>query len=136
MATIDTGTSILLILLALGMCILLAVGLVNIRLGQQAMTQTRTRGIEGKWHQQPRILFGINNMVFALLLLCVLLLTLFTSPTVRLALILLAVLTFFASLILVVRNVLSSLRTINTPPPSSKAQEKREDNDKDSADQG
>ena len=54
----------------------------NIVLGLRGGSQEHVMKVTAVWHKQPKVLFGINNIVFALILVLVLLLILLTNQTV------------------------------------------------------
>ncbi len=106
MPTLDGGTLALLLFLGLGAILLILVGIANLRSGRRGLPSD----LPLAWHQQPRILFGINNIAFACLLLFILLLILLTNQTARDILLALIALTFILSIVLLIRSLLTSLR--------------------------
>jgi hypothetical protein len=84
---------------------LLVVGFINIRSGLRSLSSATLPGQNTLWHRQPAILFGCNNLLFALLLVWGAGLFLFVDHTVRFVLLGLIVLTFLFSIVLVVRTI-------------------------------
>jgi hypothetical protein len=106
MAAFDGGTLALLFLLGAGAIALILVGVANLRSGRRGLPPDLVLA----WHQQPRTLFGINNIVFACLLIFILLLILLSAPALRPILIALVALMFLTSLVLLVFSMMASLR--------------------------
>lgn len=94
--------------------VLVYVGMTSIRSGMQALAQTRSVGQQGVWHKQTAILFGLNNIVFALLVVLVVLLGVVADPTVKYVLIALIVVTLLTSIILVVRCINAALQSVKS----------------------
>lgn len=99
--------------------LLIAVGVTNIRSGRKALARARSEGQGAVWHKQVSILFGLNNIVFAGLLIMITLLIMIANPGVKYAIIALIALLFLMSIVLVVRCVSSALQTsrnlVSTP---------------------
>jgi len=97
------------IFLALLVPALVAVGIYNIRTGLRVLPNAEEAGQEGVWHKQTNILFGINNIVFALLLLLLLVLSL-VPAAFKLAVGILIFITIALSIFLVARSMVFALR--------------------------
>lgn len=106
MAALDGGTLALVLFLGLATIVLVLVGISNIRSGRRGLPPDPPLA----WHEIPRVLFGLNNIVFACLLLFILLLILFTGQMMRSILFALVVLTIIISIALLTRSLLVSLR--------------------------
>ncbi|GCE26636.1 hypothetical protein KDA_21200 [Dictyobacter alpinus] len=91
--------------------LLLAVGVINIRSGRKALDRLRSEGRTVVWHKQVLILFGLNNIVFAAMLILITLLVILASPGVRYIIIALIALLLLISVFLVIRCVTSALQT-------------------------
>lgn len=83
--------------------VLLGVGIYNIRTG----SKTQPGGLVVAWHRKPAILFGISNIIFALLMLLVSLLIFL--PALRIVFLILIALAFLASILLVIRTIMASV---------------------------
>lgn len=94
--------------------ILVYVGMTNIRSGTQALAQSRSTGQQGVWHRQMSILFGINNIVFALLLVLVVLLVVVVDRTAKYVLIALIAVTLLTSIVLVVRCIGAAMQNVRS----------------------
>jgi hypothetical protein len=121
MATLDTGLLALIIFLILCICGLFFIGVYSIRRGLSSTGQipAGSESIPPRWHEQPKVLFGLNNITFALLLLGILFLSLFTSPTIHYVLFGFIGLLLIVSITLVVRTMRASLamvRQLQTKP--------------------
>jgi hypothetical protein len=97
------------IFLALLVLALVAVGIYNIRSGLKVLPNAEEVGQEPVWHKQTTILFGINNMVFALLLLLLLLLTI-APGSFKTGVVILIFITIALSILLVARSIFFALR--------------------------
>ncbi len=95
--------------------ILIYVGVLGIQNGRRALARLRIVGEQVVWHRQTAILFGINNIVFALLIVFVVLLSMFADRTLRYIMIALVVLTLLSSILLVVRCISVAMQTVNSP---------------------
>ena len=111
MATLDAGLLALIIFLTLCIFGLFLVGVYSIRRGLSSEKQVPPAldPIPTRWYEQPKVLFGLNNITFALLLFGILLLSLFTSPTIHDVLFGFIGLLLIISVVLVVRTMLASL---------------------------
>ena len=98
-----------LIFLALLVPTLVAVGIYNIRAGLRALPNAEAIGQEPIWHKQTSILFGINNLVFAFLLLLLVVLSLVPGPF-KLAVGVLIGIGVVMSIVLVARSMVFALR--------------------------
>jgi threonine/homoserine/homoserine lactone efflux protein len=94
--------------------VLVYVGMTNIRSGTQALAQTRSAGQQGVWHKQTSILFGLNNIVFALLIVLVVLLGVVTDRSMKYVLIALIVVALLTSIVLVVRCIAAALQSVKS----------------------
>ncbi len=94
--------------------VLVYVGMTNIRSGTQALAQTRSAGQQGVWHKQTSILFGLNNIIFALLIVLVVLLGVVADRSVKYILIALIVVTLLTSIVLVVRCITAALQSVKS----------------------
>jgi hypothetical protein len=129
MATLDTSLLALIIFLAVCVCALFFVGIYNIRRGlQRARRERALRGPDAAtihWYNQPKVLFGLNNIAFALLLLGILFLSLFTAPGVHYVLFGLIGLLFIISIVLMIRMLIASFAMVrNLQINSSRAKSK------------
>jgi hypothetical protein len=94
--------------------VLVYVGMASIRSGTQALVQARSAGQQGVWHKQTAILFGLNNIIFALLVVLVVLLGLMAERTAKYILITLIVITLLTSIALVVRCISAALQSVKS----------------------
>ena len=94
--------------------VLTYVGMTNIRSGTKALAQVRSMGQQGAWHKQTAILFGINNIVFALLIVFVVLLGVVIDHTAKNVLIALIVITLLTSIVLVARCVSTAMQSLKS----------------------
>ena len=94
--------------------VLVYVGMTSIRSGTQTLAQIRSTGQQGVWHKQTAILFGLNNIVFALLVVLVVLLGVVVDHTVKYILIALIVVTLLTSIVLVVRCINAALQSVKS----------------------
>jgi threonine/homoserine/homoserine lactone efflux protein len=92
--------------------VLIYVGFINIRSGKQALLQARVAGQPAVWHKQTLLLFGLNNIVFALLIILVVLLSIVVNPTAKYALVVLIVVTLLISIVLVIRCISAALQSV------------------------
>ncbi|HTI13865.1 MAG TPA: hypothetical protein VL461_04730 [Dictyobacter sp.] len=90
--------------------LLAVIGVVAVRSGQRELARTSEAGLQPVWHRQLRILFGINNIVFSLLLLCIAFLCILASMTVKYVLVGIIVVLFLCSIMLVGRCMVLALR--------------------------
>ena len=79
--------------------------------------------VTASWHKQPKVLFGINNIVFSLILVFALLLILLTSQTAQYIVIGLIVSTLAISVILVVLTMKAAIGAIQHIARQQKQQE-------------
>lgn len=112
MPNLDTFTLALIIGMALGALALTFFGVTNIRAGLRgAVQQQSALG----WHRLPQVLLGINNIVFALLLVFLILLQFpVDQPALRYTLLALVLITFAVSIVLVVRAIMASISLATT----------------------
>ncbi|GCF09252.1 hypothetical protein [Dictyobacter arantiisoli] len=101
----------------LGICavVLGAFGIRSIRSGRKALARARIVGSGAVWHKQISILFGLNNLVFAGLVILVMLLMLLTVHIIKMVLIALIILLLVVSVVLVVRCLMSALQASQQP---------------------
>ncbi len=111
MATLNSAALAGSIIVAILACILVLVGVINIRSGQQALANPANPALKTTWHKHPDILFGLNNLVFALLIVLGGFLLLVKDNTPRYILVGLIVLTFLVSIFLVTRTMRSASQT-------------------------
>ena len=95
-------------------CVLTYVGMTSIRSGTRALAQARSAGQQGAWHRQMAVLFGINNIVFALLIVFVVLLGVVVDRTAKYVLIALIVVTLLTSIVLVVRCISAAMQSVKS----------------------
>ncbi len=94
--------------------VLIYVGVINIRSGQHALLQARAAGQPAVWHKQTIVLFGINNIVFAFLIILVVLLSIVVDSTVKTVLLVLIAVTLLTSIALVIRCISAALQSVKT----------------------
>jgi uncharacterized membrane protein len=91
---------------------LLVLGGVSIRKGSQELARQRmTDAANAVWHRQLAFVFGLNNIVFAVLVAAIALLMLATERTLKYIAVALIALLLLTSMVLVVRCVLVALQT-------------------------
>ena len=110
MAVLSVASLAGVIFLAIGAVVLAAFGIRSIRAGQKALARARIADPGAVWHKQISILFGLNNLVFAALVVLVMLLILIVFHPIRMVLIGLIVLLLVVSVILVGRCLTSALQ--------------------------
>ncbi len=98
----------------IGGAVLIYVGITNIRSGQRALAQARVVGQQAVWHKQIAILFGINNIVFALLIILVVSLSLVVDHSAKYALVVLIIVTLLISIGLVIRCISTAMQNVNS----------------------
>lgn len=109
MVSINGGLLALIIFLGICACGLALFGISTIRSGLRGGSRQDVMNVSIAWHKQPKVLFGINNIVFALLLVCVLLLMILTSQTAVYIVVGLIVLTLIISIVLVVLTMKAAI---------------------------
>jgi len=109
MVSIDGGLLALIIFLGICACGLALFGISNIRSGLRAGSQEHLMKVTAVWYKQPKVLFGINNIIFALILVLVLLLILLAGQTARYVVVGLIVLTLVISSVLVVLTMRAAM---------------------------
>lgn len=109
MVSINAGLLALIIFLGVCACGLTLFGISNIRSGLRGGSQEHVMNVSTAWHKQPKVLFGINNIVFALILVFVLLLTLLANQKAVYIVIGLIVFTLVVSIVLVVLTIKAAL---------------------------
>lgn len=123
MVSINAGLLALSIFLGIGACGLALLGISNIRSGLRGGSQEHVMHVTYSWHKQPKVLFGINNIVFSLILVFVLLLILLTSQTAQYIVIGLIVSTLAVSVILVVLTMRAAIGALQHISRQQKQQE-------------
>jgi hypothetical protein len=123
MVSINAGLLALSIFLGIGACGLALLGISNIRAGLRGGSQEHVMQVTASWHQQPKVLFGINNIVFSLILVFVLLLILLTSQTAQYIVIGLIVSTLTVSVILVILTMRAAIGALQYISRQQKQQE-------------
>jgi len=109
MVSIDGGLLALIIFLGICACGLALFGISNIRSGLRGGSQEHLMKVTAVWYKQPKVLFGINNIIFALILVLVLLLILLAGQTARYVVVGLIVLTLVISSVLVVLTMRAAM---------------------------
>ncbi len=109
MASINGGLLALIILLGIGSCVLLILGFSNIHSSLHKDSQEQVMQVAAPWHKQPKVLFGVNNVVLALLLFLLLLLVTLASQIAQLIVAGLVVLTLVLSITLVVLTIKAAM---------------------------
>ncbi len=94
--------------------VLVYVGMTSIRSGTQALAQARSKGQQSPWHKQTAVLFGINNIIFAFLIILVVLLGMLVDRTAKYVLIALIVVTLLISIALVVRCISAAMQSVKS----------------------
>jgi len=123
MVSINAGLLALSIFLGICACGLALLGISNIRSGLRRGSQEHVMQVTASWHKQPKVLFGINNIVFSLILVFALLLILLTSQTAQYIVIGLIVSTLAISVILVVLTMKAAIGAIQHIARQQKQQE-------------
>ncbi len=109
MASINGGLLALIIFLGIGSCVLLLLGFSNIHASLHEDSQEQVMQVTVPWHKQPKVLFGVNNVVFALLLFLLLLLVTLASQIAQLIVAGLVVLALAFSITLVVLTIKAAM---------------------------
>jgi|SRR5204863_2248443 hypothetical protein len=109
MVSINGGLFTLIIFLGICACGLALFGISNIRSGLRGGSQEHVMKVTAAWHKQPKVLFGINNIVFALILVLVLLLILLASQTAQYIMVGLIVSTLIVSIVLVILTMRAAI---------------------------
>ncbi len=116
MVSISGGLLALIIFLGLCACGLALFGIANIRSGLRGGSRENVMNVTAVWHKQPKVLFGINNIVFALIIVFLLLLALLASQTARYIVIGLIVFTLVVSIVLVVFTMKAAISAVHHLP--------------------
>jgi hypothetical protein len=116
MVSISGGLLALIIFLGLCACGLALFGISNIRSGLRGGSRENVMNVTAVWHKQPKVLFGINNIVFSLILFLLLLLVLLASQTARYIVIGLIVFTLVVSIVLVVFTMKAAIGALQHLP--------------------
>jgi hypothetical protein len=109
MASINGGLLALIIFLGIGSCVLLILGFSNIHSSLHGDSQEQVMQVTAPWHKQPKVLFGVNNVVLAFLLFFLLLLVTLASQIAQLIVVGLVVLTLALSITLVVLTIKAAM---------------------------
>ncbi|SRR5260370_29657347 len=123
MVPINGGLLALIIFLGICACGLALFGISNIRSGLRGGSQEHMMKVTAVWHKQPKVLFGINNIVFSLILVLVLLLILLTNQTVVYIVVGLIVFTLVISSVLVVLTMRAAMGALQHVSSQQKQQE-------------
>ncbi len=94
--------------------VLIYIGITNIRSGQRALDQARVAGQQVVWHKHIAILFGINNIVFALLIALVVVLSIVVDHIAKSVLVVLIIVTLLISIALVIRCISAAMQNVNS----------------------
>jgi hypothetical protein len=109
-AQLDTFALVSTIIGIILIVVLVAVSIVNLRTGRQALERARSAGQPIVWHKQLSILFALNNLVFACLILLIILLMLVADHTMKYIFVALIALFLVVSVFLVVRCIMAALQ--------------------------
>ncbi len=113
MVSINGGLLALILFLGICACGLALFGVFNIRLGLRAGgSQEHREKVMIAWYKQPKVLFGINNIIFALIFVLVLLLALLASQAARSIVVGLIGCALVVSIVLVVLTVRAAIGTL------------------------
>ena len=123
MVSINGSLLALIIFLGICACGLALFGISSIRSGLRGGSQEHVMKVTAVWHKQPKVLFGINNIVFALILVLVLLLILLTAQTVVYIVVGLIVFTLVVSIVLVVLTMRAAISAVQHMSGQQKQQE-------------
>ena len=123
MVSINAGLLALSIFLGICACGLALLGISNIRSGLRGGSQEHVIQVMASWHKQPKVLFGINNIVFSLILVFVLLLILVTNQTAQYIVIGLIVSMLAVSVILVILTMRAAIGALQHISRQQKQQE-------------
>jgi len=123
MVSINGSLLALIIFLGICGCGLALLGISNIRSGLRGGSQEHVMKVTAVWHKQPKVLFGINNIVFALILALVLLLILLTDQTAQHIVVGLIVCTLVVSIVLVILTMRAAISAVQIVSRQQKQQE-------------
>ena len=123
MVSIDGGLLALIIFLGICACGLALFGISNIRSGLRGGSQEHVMKVTAVWYKQPKVLLGINNIIFALILVLVLLLILLAGQTARYIVVGLIVFTLVISIVLVVLTMRAAIGALQHMSRQQKQQE-------------
>jgi len=123
MVSINGGLLALIIFLGICACGLALFGISNIRSGLHGGLQEHVMKVTAVWHKQPKVLFGINNIVFALILVLVLLLMMLANQTAVYIMVGLIVSTLVISIALVVLTMRAAIGALQYVSRQQKQQE-------------
>ena len=123
MVSINGGLLALIIFLGICACGLVLFGISNIRSGLRGGSRENVMQVTTAWYKQPKVLFGINNIVFALILILVLLLALLASQTARYIVVGLIVFTIVISIVLVIFTMKAAIGVLQHLPHQQNQQE-------------
>jgi hypothetical protein len=128
MVSINGGLLALIIFLGICACGLALFGISNIRSGLRGDSREHIMNASTVWHKQPKVLFGINNIVFALILVFVLLLTLLANQKVVSIVIGLIMFTLVVSIVLVVLTMRAGLGALQNMSGQQRQEENESEN--------
>jgi hypothetical protein len=123
MVSINGGLLALIIFLGICACGLALFGISNIRSGLRGGSQEDVMKVTAVWHKHPKVLFGINNIIFAIILVFVLLLALLASQTAQYIVVGLIVFTLVISIVLVVFTMKAAIGALQHLPHQQNRQE-------------
>src|SRR6266550_1649188 len=112
MVSINGGLLALIISLGICACGLALFGISNIRSGLRGGSQEHVIKVSAAWYKQPKVLFGVNNIIFALILVFVLLLTLLANQTARYIVVGLIAFTLIVSIMLVILTMRAAIGAV------------------------
>jgi hypothetical protein len=125
MVSITGGLLALIIFLGICACGLALFGISNIRSGLRGGSPENVMKVSAAWHKQPKVLFGVNNIIFALMLVFVLLLTVLANQTAVYIVVGLIVFTLVVSIVLVVLTMRAALGTLQHVSDQQKQEENK-----------
>ncbi len=123
MVPINGSLLALIIFLGICACGLALFGISNIRSGLRGGSQEHVMKVTAVWYKQPKVLFGLNNIIFALILVFVLLLILLASQTACYIVVGLIVFTLVISIVLVVLTMRAAIGALQYVSRQQKQQE-------------
>jgi hypothetical protein len=112
MVSINGG--LLALIIFLGICAygLALFGISNIRSGLRGGSQEHVITVSAAWYKQPKVLFGVNNIIFALILVFVLLLILLANQIARYIVVGLIAFTLIVSIMLVILTMKAAIGAV------------------------
>ena len=112
MVSINGGLLALIIFLGICACGLALFGISNIRSGLRGGSQEHVITVSAAWYKQPKVLFGVNNIIFALILVFVLLLILLANQIARYIVVGLIAFTLIVSIMLVILTMKAAIGAV------------------------